>query len=379
MDETRRRGIDRREFLRIAGIIAAGVGLAACSPAATPTATPTKAPAAASPAAQAPAATPPASDADAAAKLYEAAKKEGQVMAYANGTSQEWDELAAAFEKKYPGIKANGFAGTSEAIRDKISTEIRAGRPVADLIARDAFENAGPLLEMGALEKYSSPELKNFDSKYIDPDGRWALSSYYVYVLEYNTDQIKKEQAPKSYADLLKPEYKGKLGLEANAIPFFSYMLRIMGKDKGLEYMRKLGEQKPRLISGHTNLHKLVVSGEIPIPVYMYNFRPIPDKEKGAPIEWLAPAEQTPAASLYTGVIKNAPHPNAGRLLVDFMFSPEAAKVYVNQGWLPLRKGADYGNLAAVAKINSLIVNDTSFAKEIEANEKTFREIFGKP
>ncbi|MDO8692167.1 MAG: extracellular solute-binding protein [Dehalococcoidia bacterium] len=385
MKDSEFKGLDRRSFLKMAGIAAAGLGLAACAPAATPTAVPAptkaaSAPASSSPAASAPVATTSsaAADADAAAKLYDAAKKEGQVMAYTNGTQQEWDQFGAAFEKKYPGIKVTGFPGTSEQLRDKVSTEIRAGKPVADVIARDAFENLSPYLDMGALDKYVSPEWKNLDPKYVDPNGLYAIGSYYVYVHEYNTKAISKEQAPKSYADMLKPEYKGKLGLEASAFPWFTYMLKIMGQDKGMAYMKALGAQKPRLVSGHTSLHKLIVSGEIPIAVYMYNFRPMPDKEAGAPVEWVDPAETTPAASLLTGVIKNAPHPNAARLMADFMFSEEAAKIIAGQYWIPLRKGFDLGKLADVAKVDMLIVNDPNFYKEIAANEKPFRDIFGQ-
>jgi len=371
--------LDRREFLKMAGIAAAGLGLAACAPATAPASTPTKAPASAAPASKAPAGAPASSDAEVTAKLYEAAKKEGEVMGYANGTAEEWEQIAAAFQKKYPGIKVNGFPGTSEAIRDKVFTEARAGRPVADLLARDVFDDLYAFLDQKVLDSYLSPELKNYDQKYYDPQGLWAIQAYFVDVIEYNTQAISKEQAPKSYADLLKPEYKGKLGLEASAVPWFAYMLRIMGKEKGLEYMRKLAEQKPRLVSGHTNLHKLVVSGEIPIAVYMYNFRPIPEKEKGAPIEWLDPAEVTPAGSLFVGVIKNAPHPNAARLLADFMLSEEGAKVVLNQGWLPVRKGIDLGTLAPVGKVEVLISNDPMIGKEVSESEKTFREIFGKP
>ena len=378
MKDLEMRNFDRRGFLKLAGMTAAAMGLAACAPAAAPTPTATKPPAASTPAAKAPAATAAPSDAEAMAGLYEAAKKEGQVMAYAVGTAEEWQEFTAAFEKKYPGIKLNGFTGSSEAIRDKVLTEARAGRPVADVIARTNFEDVETYIQQGVLEKYVSPELKNFDQKYYDPQGLWAIHSYYVDVLEYNTQAIPAAQAPRSYQDLLKPDFKGKLGLEASAILWFTSMLRIMGKDKGLDYMRKLAEQKPRLVSGHTTLHKLVVSGEIPVLVYMYHFRPLVDKGKGAPIEWLAPAEATPTGALFTGVIKNAPRPNAARLVQSFWLSEDAGKILVKHTLLPARRGVELGELAPVAKVNALIINDPAIGKETAENEKTFRDIFGK-
>ncbi|MDP2937072.1 MAG: extracellular solute-binding protein [Dehalococcoidia bacterium] len=371
--------INRRQFLRLAGITAAGLGLAACAPAAAPTPTPTKAAATSAPAANAPAASPTPSEAEAAARLYEAAKKEGQVMAYSVGTITQLEAIAAAFEKKYPGIKASSFTGTNEAIVDKLLTEARAQKPIGDLIVKINFSDIYALSKEGVLDQYLSPELKNFDKQSYDPQGLYTIVDNIVELIEYNTKAIPKEQAPKSYQDLLKPEFKGKLGLEASAVPWFTGMLRIMGKEKGLEYMKKLAEQKPRLVSGHTTLHKLVVSGEIPVAVYMHQFNPVTDKAAGMPIEWVDPEEVTPTQPLVTTLAKKSPHPNAARLLTDFLLSEEGAKILVSQGWLPARKGVDLGKgLAEVAKVESLLLNDVAFGKEVADNDKLFRDIFGK-
>ena len=77
-------------------------------------------------------------------------------------------------------------------------------------------------------------------------------------------------------------------------------------------------------------------------------------------------------------VVKNAPHPNATRLFLDFVLSEEGAKLMVKQGWLPTRKGVDMGRLAEVGKVESLIITDPTIGKETSDNEKAFREIFGK-
>lgn len=371
--------LDRRQFLKMAGIAAAGLGLIACAPAVAPTVTPTKAPAAApTTASQPPAATPTPSDADVAAKLYEAAKKEGEVMVYTPGTTQEWEELAAEFSKKFPGIKATAFSGTSEAIRDKVLTEARAKKTIGEVVLRNTFEDLNTYIREAVLEPYLSPEVKNYDKNHYDPNGLWTIHNYIVDLIQYNTQAISKEQAPKSYQDLLKPEFKGKLGLEANALAWFTSMLTIMGKDKGIDYMKKLAEQKPRLVSGHTNLHKLVVSGEIPISVYMYHFRSVVDKAKGAPIEWVDPVEVTPTLPNFVSLVKNVPHPNAARMMIDFSLSAAGAEIMTKQGWLPTRKGTSLGDLAAVAKVDALIINDPTWGKDVTENEKAFRDIFGK-
>ncbi len=369
--------LNRRQFLRLAGLTAAGIGLAACAPAAAPTPAPTKA-ASAPTTAAAPAAAPTASAANVTAQLYEAAKKEGTVMTYGTGSMADWQIIADAFEKKYPGIKVTAFTGSNEAIVDKVLTEARAQKPIADMIFRINYSDIYALSKEAVLDTYLSPELGNFDKQAYDPQGLYTVVDYIYEVIEYNNKSISSAQAPKSYADLLKPEFAGKLGLEASAVPWFTGMLRVMGKDKGMEYMKKLAAQKPRLVSGHTTLHKLIVSGEIPVAVYEHHFLPIADKAVGAPIEWVDPVETTPTQAIVTSLVKKSLHPNAGKLLTDFVLSEEAAKIMVSRGWLPARKGVDLGSVAPIAKVEALLLNDITFGKEVVDNQKIFTDTFGK-
>ncbi|MDO8691402.1 MAG: extracellular solute-binding protein [Dehalococcoidia bacterium] len=357
--------LNRRQFLRLAGLTAAGIGLAACTPAAAPTPAPTKA-------AVAPTA------ADVTAQLYEAAKKEGTVMTYGTGSASDWQQIADAFMKKYPGIKVDFFTGSNEAIVDKVLTEARAQKPICDMIFRINYSDVYSLSKEAVLDNYLSTELKNFDKAAYEAQGLYTVVDYIYEVLEYNTKALSAAQAPKSYADLLKPEFAGKLGLEASAVPWFTGMLRIMGADKGMAYMKSLAAQKPRLVSGHTTLHKFIVSGEIPVAIYMHHFLPIADKAAGQPIEWVDPVEVTPTQAIVTSLVKKCPHPNAAKLLTDYVLSDEAAKIMVTRGWLPARKGVDLGIVAPIAKVEALLLNDVSFGKETVDNQKAFTDTFGK-
>lgn len=371
--------LNRRQFLRLAGLTAAGIGLAACAPAASPTPVPTKAAVVPTTAAAAPAAASPTVNAAAiTAQLYEAAKKEATVMTYGTGSASDWQQIADAFEKKFPGVKVTAFTGSNEAIVDKVLTEARAQKPICDMIFRVNFSDIYALSKEAVLDPYLSTELKNFDKQAYEPQGLYTVVDYIYEVIEYNTKAISSAQAPKSYEDLLKPEFAGKLGLEASAVPWFTGMLRVMGSDKGMAYMKKLAAQKPRLVSGHTTLHKLIVSGEIPVAVYMHHFLPVVDKPTGAPIEWVDPVEVTATQAIVTSVIKKCPHPNAAKLLTDFVLSDEAAKIMVSRGWLPARKGVDLGNVAPMAKVEALLLNDVNFGKEVVDNQKAFTDTFGK-
>ena len=111
----------------------------------------------------------------------------------------------------------------------------------------------------------------------------------------------------------------------------------------------------------------------------MHHFRPVIDKANGVPIEWVDPVEVTPTQPIVTTVIKKAHHPNAARLLTDFLLSGDGAKILVTPGWMPVRTGVDLGKQSDVAKVEMFVTSDLNFGKEVADNEKVFREIFGKP
>jgi iron(III) transport system substrate-binding protein len=141
-------------------------------------------------------------------------------------------------------------------------------------------------------------------------------------VQAYNTNVIKKEDLPKTYADLLNPKWKGKLGLEAKNQDWFSSIVEIMGGgDKGLKFFSDLmavNGVSPR--TGHTLLTNLVVSGEVPMALSVYNYMPEQARKKGAPIDWFA-LEPAVARSNAVGVALKAPHPAAAVLFHEYMLT----------------------------------------------------------
>ncbi|HLB11712.1 MAG TPA: extracellular solute-binding protein, partial [Dehalococcoidia bacterium] len=308
--------IDRREFLKMAGM--AGIALvgAACAPAAAPTPTPTKAPAAASPKPAAVASPAGVKPEEVRAQLYEAAKKEGQLLVYTTGTSKEVDDYRKVFSKTYPGVEVKDYAGTGEQIIEKMLTEFKAGRVNADFVLIP-FEQWVVMLKEGLAEKWDSPEKASFPAEAVDPNGLWVVDQAVVHVISYNTQLVPAAAAPKNYQDLLNPVFKGKLGLEKEAYSWFTQRTKVWGKDKAIDYAKKLAAQQPTFIKGHTTLADAVVSGEVWAAVNVYLHRVEQQKEKGAPVKWAAD-EPTGVELNAIGLPKGAPHPNAGKLFLDW-------------------------------------------------------------
>ena len=155
-----------------------------------------------------------------------------------------------------------------------------------------------------------------------------------VWVQAYNTNLVRKEDVPKTYADLLEAKWKGKLGIEAEDQEWFGAVVREMGEERGLGYFRELVRRNGMSIrEGHTLLTNMVVSGEVPLALTVYNYMPETAKRRGAPIDWtvIPPAV---ARSNAIGVARNAPHPNAALLFHEFMIS-DAQKLMPSIDYVP--------------------------------------------
>ena len=133
------------------------------------------------------------------------------VMLYSSMQEDQLNAIKQAFEKKYPDIKMDYyFAGTGKVIT-KIATEAKSGQVAADVIwVGDPADYIG-FKKLGILEKYESPEAKNIEKVFIDPEGYYTGARMMNMGIAYNTTKVTKEEAPKNWNDLLDPKWKGQI------------------------------------------------------------------------------------------------------------------------------------------------------------------------
>lgn len=355
-------GVNRRDFLKKAGL--AGIALvgAACAPAASQ---PTPAPkSGATPAAAALTAE------QIRAQLYEAAKKEREIMIYGPPT---YKPFLDAFAKAYPGIEIKDFAGSGEAVLEKLLTELKAGKVLADAFSIP-LEQWVVAHEQGLGEKWDQPEKDAFPPDAIDPKGIYMVETAVVHVISYNTRLVPAGQAPKNYQDLLNPIFKGKLGLEREGYSWFTQRMAVWGKDKAVEYAKKLAGQAPIVfIKGHPALLDAVVRGEVWAAVNTYLHQVVPQKEKGAPVDFVA-EDPTGAEPMGVAVAKGTPHPNAAKLFVAHRLSQKGQEVGRDLLWYPPRK--DVTPHAELQKIR-VALPSVETSVQTRQNAPLFKEIFG--
>ena len=262
--------------------------------------------------------------ADREAKLLEGAKKEGPVSIYTSLNTRDSGPITQAFEKKY-GVKTALWRSSSEKVLQRAVTEARAGRHQCDVM-----ETNGPEMEALYREKllaeFYSPHFKDLPPAAFPKHRHWIADRFNFFVIGYNTNEVKPDEVPKSYQDLLNPRLAGKVGLEAGDTDWFAAMVHSMGEQKGMDFFRKLAATKPQIRSGHTLMAELLSSGELPMAATIYNHNVEKMAKKGAPVKWkaLTPTFGRPNA---VGVAANAPNPHAALLFADFMVSPDGQQL----------------------------------------------------
>ena len=276
---------------------------------------------------------------DRSQRLEQGAKKEGQLLTlYTSAPVDDVAVLTNAFEKKY-GIKVRVWRSSSENILQRLVTEARAGRFEADIVETNGPEMEG-LHREKLLQEVRSPYLGDLIPQAIPPHREWISTRINIFSLAYNTKAVKKEDLPKSYEDLLNPKWKGKLGIEAADEDWFAGVVGEMGEARGVKLFRDIVAANGISVrKGHTLLTQLVISGEVPLALTVYNYKADQLKNQGAPIDWMViqPAIARPQGM---GAARNAVHPHAALLFFDFMLS-DAQLLLRKRDFVPTSKKVD--------------------------------------
>jgi iron(III) transport system substrate-binding protein len=267
-------------------------------------------------------------------ELIAAAIKEGAVVWYGSEDLQLVTAVAKAFEAKYPGIKATAERSGAERNFQRIGQEYASNIHAVDVVTSS---NPGPILywkRNGLLAAFVPEDVGRWPAADRDPEGYYAVNCLTFAVMGYNSRMLKPEEAPKSFADLLDPKWKGKL---VKAHPGYSGTIvtstLAVSKALGWEYFEKLGKQDVLQVQSAVDPPRKVAQGERPVMVDGAEASALQLIGSGAPIVLVYPVEGTPAVTLNGALMKQAPHPNAARLFMNFMFSRDAQQIFIEYGF----------------------------------------------
>jgi iron(III) transport system substrate-binding protein len=314
-------------------------------------------------------------------KLIEAAKKEGTVVYYTSVDVRVAEKIVAAFKEKYPGVDVQVERTGAERLFQRIGQETESGINNADVINTSDASHAIYWKKKGWLAPVLPEDVaKKFNKDYYDPDGMFAVWRATLSPIGYNTKLVKAEDAPKSFADLLDPKWKGKI---VKAHPGYSGTIMTatfqITRDIGWDFLEKLAKQDIMQVQSATEPSKKLVAGERAISADGTEYNLLLAKRAGAPIGIVYPTEGTPFVPGPSAVLAKAPHPNAARLFYIWSFTAEGQQIMHDVGALrsvhPDVKETE--GVTPLSKIKLMKDDPEAAEKQVEEIKKRYTKVFG--
>jgi iron(III) transport system substrate-binding protein len=269
-------------------------------------------------------------------QLIEAAKKEGKVVWYTSVDLPLAEKVGKSFEAKYPGISVRVERTGAERVFQRIGQEYAANIHAVDVANSSDAAHLIVWKKAGLLEPFVPEDVAKFyPAEHKDADGTFASFRVWVSIIAYNTNLVKKEDAPKSFADLLDPKWKGKI---VKAHPGYSGTIMTatyqMQRDLGWGFFEKLAQQNIMQVQSSADPPKRLALGERAVMADGNEYNIFQIKEKGGPVEPVYATEGSPLIVGPTGMFKAAPNPNAAKLFTAYSFTPECQQLIIDVGGL---------------------------------------------
>jgi iron(III) transport system substrate-binding protein len=265
-------------------------------------------------------------------QLIEAAGKEAKVVLYSSMDLPVGEKLGKAFEAQYPGIQVQIERSGSERLFQRIDQEFSSNIRAADVVNSSDASHFITWKKNGWLAPFVTEDIaQHFLPEYRDPDGISATTRIYLSSIAYNTNLVKPDDAPKSFADLLDPKWAGKMvkGHPAYSGTIMTATFQLV-REFGWDYYEKLSKQRVMQVQSSTDPPKKLALGERAVMADGNEYNVVLLKEAGQPVEPVYPTEGTPTISGPTGIFANAPHPNAARLFQAWLHTRETQQFFID-------------------------------------------------
>ena len=268
--------------------------------------------------------------------LIAAATREGQVIHYTSTDLPVAERLAKAFETKYPGIAVRVERTGAERVFQRIGQEYSSNIHAVDVVNSSDAAHFVVWKRDGLLAAFVPEDVAKFyPPEHRDIDGQYASWRVFLSIIAYNSKLVKAEDAPRSFADLLDPKWKGKI---VKAHPGYSGTIMTatyqLQRDLGWSWFEQLAKQNVMQVQSSSDPPKKLDLGERAIMADGNEYNILQMKEAGHPVEPVYATEGSPMIIGPNGIFKNSPNPNAAKLFQSFCFSREAQQLIIDFGGL---------------------------------------------
>ena len=304
----------------------------------------------------------------------EAAKQEGKVNVYGAQVPQAMKPLHAAFEKKY-GITVEYWRGSSTQVSERALTEWRAGKPGFDVVEG----NRGVQLIMrdeGLFQKFIPPSSEKFPAQFKEKDGMITPWRVLPISILYNTEMVKTGDLPKTFDDLANPKWTGKITMpdptRHTTTAQFLWNLNKFKGDKWLDLVKALAKQKPLLVESLAPVTTTIIKGEAPVGITYIKYI----KQYKGPVDYVVMDKYLTDPN-YMSLGAKASHPNAAKLYLEYICSPDGQKLVAEEGEFVMYPGIFPPIRDAEKVAPRMVFMDNPSEEEFKKlMTVTFREIF---
>lgn len=312
--------------------------------------------------------------------LLAGAKKEGQVTFYTTDDEVLATQLAKGFEAANPGIRVVLVRANVETIGKRLADEQKASQWQADVLTCNDLRSLVLFRRNGWLQPYIPAPVMRWTEAARDPAGFYAVQNVTLLVMAYNTKQVPTEQAPKAYDDLLARRWQAKLvklspaGSGDGLLSTF-----LLNREMGWSFWERLAQMQVLQVESGADAPAKLANGDRLAMVDGTEQAAVRLRAAGAPIAIVHAKEGTPIAPSGTSVFKEAPHPNAARLFMDWLMGREAQQIVVNAGGRSYHPDVKDGpDRPPLASLKLLSADPILLAAESELIKQLFDQLFPK-
>jgi iron(III) transport system substrate-binding protein len=318
--------------------------------------------------------------------LYQAATKEAEVILYTDGRQEQAQRLSEYWKANFPGVALRIVPKSSPALIAQIETERAAGQHRVDVSHMSQPYVAALWKQKAFYQPYRTESFERLRPDNADADGAFYTPDVYTLPAAYNTDVFKdKSQLPQSLIDFLDPRWKGKLVLgdpdaSGNTLTFLMTMLATGRLD--WSNLEQLAKQDVLFVRSNPDAVRMVASGERALAPMISSFNIMTARMKGQPIDFYVLTEGSVVVQSLAGIMRDAPHPSAAKLLIEVMTSPQAEGSLSEGGvfWPAHPDAPAVKTLPRLADLHPISSPPPSpaDAANIQAFLKKFKAVFGR-
>jgi iron(III) transport system substrate-binding protein len=314
-------------------------------------------------------------------ELYAAAKQEGSLTWYtAHSDDITAQALGRDFEAAYPGIKVSVVRTTAQVAFQRVSQEFRAGAMQVDVLSSTDIGHYVYLKEKKLLEKYvpeNAARVLDIYKNY-DPDGNYFVTSAGMMAIGYNTAKVATADAPKTWTELIDPKWKDKVTLGHPGFSgYVGTWVVTMRKLYGWQYFEKLAQLNPQIGRSANDTVTMLNAGERAVSAGPVGTT-MQSAKKGNPLAMVYPSDGAVLIFAPSGIMKGVKHPQAARLFMEYLLSPEAAQIWVDNFAETLRpEVTPPAGTVAAKDVKTVTPSVAEIFKGIPEVIKQWRDTFG--